>query len=208
MKKTIDSRTLLSKQYIPFFLLLAGMFLCSSCSLPKRGVVDDNRYISNQSPKIEISVGTDFSYIKGEAGEYRHQFHNRADHKFVFLHHIAPPSNQSTIDYFYHPEKWIYNTSEDHVILNRHSQKMVGETWYVQDYVSHPSTAQCYLARQFSTFTLMYDVFHIFYGWEIPPYKCADWSDASNLSEEQENYLEEFRQSFSSDVSIKAFTEG
>lgn len=185
-------------------VLLLGI---SGCSHTKRGMLDNNTYFSNQNPNVQITLGENYEYHKGERGQYQHQFSDQENHRMVFVHVFLHNANQTQVDYYDNPEGWIYSTPPDSVELNRFVAEMIGEKWYVQDVVYHPSTAACVLIRDLAVFTDAHDVFKLRYSWEIPPYKCDNWKTANSLSSSEGEYFNKFVAAFSDDVTIREFQD-
>lgn len=183
----------------------ATLLVISGCSLTKRGMLENNTYFSNQNPSVQIALGENYEYYKGGRGQYQHQFSDQENHRMAFVHVFLHDANQTQVDYYNNPEGWIYSTPHNSVELNRFVTEMIGEKWYVQDVVYHPSTAACVLIRDLSVFTDTHDVFKFRYFWEIPPYKCENWKTVASLSPLEGEYFNKFVAAFSSDVTIRAF---
>lgn len=188
-----------------FFWLIFFIFL-SGCSIAKRGV-ESHSYYSTDSPNIKVTVNKDFSYQPGKTGEFPHQFLDNERHRIIFFQHLLHYPIQNKVDYYNDPESWIYVSSENFEELGRYTKEMVGEKWYVQEYVGHPSTANCFLARKLSAFTYRYDVMTMMYIWEIPPYRCKDWKYLGELSSSQQQYLADFRAGFAEDLEIESYMQ-
>ena len=193
---------------VGFIIIYCGMLmLISGCSHTKRGMLGNNTYFSNQYPSVQITFGQNYEYHKGGRGQYQHQFSDQENHRMAFVHVFLHDANQSQVDYYNDPEGWIYSTLPDSVELNRFVTEMIGEKWYVQDAVYHPSTAACVLIRDLSVFTETHDVFKLRYFWEIPPYKCDNWKTVDSLSSSEQQYFNKFLAAFSDDVMLTEFQD-
>jgi len=195
---------------IYFQSILLSMVVClvsSGCALPRRGMLDTNIYYSNQSPNIKITVKENFHYKKGESQKFQHQFFDRENHRIVYIQHYLHEPNQTQIDYYGNPEKWIYESSDSIFDIERFTEKNLGEKWYVQDYVKHVSTMACFMVRDFKAFTSRNDVFRLMYVWQMPPYLCEKWSFVKSLDDSQQQYLREFREGLAGDIQMEEYTE-
>lgn len=193
-----------------YYLLIAcilGSSILSGCVTTKRGMRDNNTFYSTMNPRLEINFGENFEYRKGVLGQYQHQFIDQENHRTAFIHVFLHEANQTQIDYYDNPEKWIFQAPSGSSEIKRFATKMYGEKWYIQDFVYHPSTANCLLIRDLSTFTDAHDVFILRYTWEIPPYKCEDWKNTASLGEEQKQFLEKFQAGFAEDIKIDSYQQ-
>lgn len=188
-------------------ICFATLLAISGCSLTKRGMLENNTYFSNKNPSVQITLGENYEYHKGGRGQYQHQFSDQENHRMAFVHVFLHDANQTQVDYYNNPEGWIYRTPPNSVELNRFVTEMIGEKWYVQDAVYHPSTAACVLIRDLSVFTDTHDVFKLRYSWEIPPYKCDNWKTVASLSSSEGEYFNKFVAAFSHDITIKEFQD-
>lgn len=184
------------------------LLVVSGCIHTKRGMLENNTYFSNQNPSVQIRFGQNYEYHKGGRGQYQHQFTDQEKHRMAFIHVFLHAANQTQVDYYNNPESWIYSAPSGSVELNRFVTEMIGEKWYVQDAVYHPSTASCVLIRDLSVFTDTHDVFNLRYSWEIPPYKCGNWKTVNSLSLSEQQYFDKFLAAFAEDVIITEFQNG
>lgn len=112
------------------------------------------------------------------------------------------------MDYYNHPDHWIYAQFPNSVEIERFEIDMVGEKWYVRDAIRHVSPQSCFIYRDLGVFTVMHDVLKLIYFWEIPPYLCGDWKYSDSLSNSQLKYLKEFRDGFVKDIEITDYHPG
>ncbi len=190
-----------------FPVILFFCIVISGCSIPRRGLLEDNVFFSTQSPNVQITVNRDFLYTKGKLGEWEHQFFDNENHKVIYIHHVLHNPNENNIDYFNDPEHWIYRSSDNTVDLERSAMNIYENKWYVQDFIEHSSTASCHMARKLSTFTSMHDLLHVLYAMEIPPYTCSSWLSTKSLSTSQNEFIEKFKKGFKEDIQIEKYIE-
>lgn len=184
------------------FVCIVVLVATFGCADNRRGVMENNLYYSTQSPNVQIKVRDKFKYRRGATGEFRHQFFDNEGHRIVYIHYVPSEPNETQVDYYYHPDQWIYEQFPNSVEIERFEMDMAGEKWYVRDAVRHVSTASCYMFRDLGVFTDMHDVLKLIYFWEMPPFICKDWKFTDSLSDSQQQYLKEFRDGFAEDIEV------
>ena len=192
---------------LQLFFLFTMLAMVAGCGMTQRGMKEKNTYFSTQYPGVIIKFGDNFEYHEGDRGEYKHQFIDNENHRLAFVHVFLHPPNETQIDYYHNPERWIYSSPPGSLELNRFVTYMIGEKWYVQDYVYHPSTASCALMRDLSAFADNHDVFKVRYSWEIPPHHCEQWKSVTSLSAAQQEHLKKFQQAFNEEVQITPYID-
>lgn len=192
----------MSYNWRAIFLYFAIMAVVSGCAKSHRGVMENNIYYSSQSPNVQIKIKDKFEYRKGATGQYQHQFFDNEGHRLIYIHYQRNDLNENKVDYYEHPDHWIYAQFSNSVELERFEMDMVGEKWYVRDAVRHVSPESCFMYRDLGVFTDMHDLLKLIYFLGIPSYDCKDWKSTHSLSDSQLQLLEEFRDGFTEDIEI------
>lgn len=171
----------------------------------KRGMLDANTYYSTHSPNIQITVNPDFSYRSGKKGQFKHQFINSKDQKYIYVHHFKRMTNETQVDYYHNPMNWIFNKFQNAVEIDRGTTLILDKKWYYRDCLMPLASGGCLLIRDLALFTEKHDRLKILYEKKLPGFKCRDWREYSHLSGRQKRLVRRFVANFSNDVEISQF---
>ena len=177
-----------------------------SCALTERGMMNHHTYYSTDNPNLRIDVSENFSLDETSKGANRYEFKNKEDRRFVLIKFIPGLTNETNVDYYNHPLKWIFFNIPNCVEIDQGQIDILGKTWYFRDSVYHPSTASCSLIRDIGFFTDRHDTFKVLYFQELPPYQCRIWKEVYRLNGDQQNTYNRFLHNMALDVKMSGYT--
>lgn len=184
------------------FLLLA---LCS-CATIERGMIDKQSYYSTASPNIRIDIAESFTIVEEKSTSRRFEFLNKEDRRYVLINFMPGLVNESIVDYYEHPSKWIFFEIPNCEEIEKGEIEILGKEWFYRDFVYHQSTASCSLIRDLGRFTERHDVLKVLYAQELPPYQCKRWKGFHNLGGDQQKALVQFLDNMALDVKMSNYT--
>ncbi|MDC3237487.1 hypothetical protein OAT93_02000 [bacterium] len=176
-------------------------FGCHMATTDKQGMLNENTYFSSKKPNIQIVVDDLYQYSE-EADSYDHKFINVEKHRVSYILHSPSNHDQRKIEYYYSPDSWLFNDYPTSIRLHKGELEIIGKTWYYQDCVLKPTTANCVMIRDIGMFTPTDGLFKILYIFELPPYTCNQWNKSESFTDEQEEAYKNFLEGFASDIKI------
>lgn len=189
-----------------FTVLVCLVFLLAGCVVTKRGMLSEHVFYSNRSPNIQLEVDPSFKHKRGKVNEYDYQFIDTGNKRWLYVEHYITAANKTQVDYYNHPSGWIFYGIPEDSIINKGEVEILGKAWYYANTLRRAKKG-CYFAKYLRRFTVDHNVFTIKYREWYPQNDCGMWQDMLTLSDNQQEFLRKFDQSFSQAATIKAYTE-
>ena len=114
----------------------------------------------------------------------KHQFINRKDGKFIYIHHHRHMVDESQVDYYNNPSNWIFYNIPMSSKIESGSLTILGKRWYYCNRIQH-FPGNCAVFRDIARFTVDHDVFIVRYAKALPSYDCSDWKNEKMLTAQQ-----------------------
>ena len=190
-------------------LMIVTAFILMGCHLTatvNRGMLDDNTYYSTSNPNIQIKIDNAYQHSAKKKG-YQHQFVNAENHRIVFIHYFHPLANETSVDYYEHPDHWIYANLDGSLEIDRGKMNILGKTWYYRDCFWRPNSASCALMRDLGRFTSRHATLKVLFIYQLPLYECNEWMGIMDLTDKQKDTYERFANAFAIDIKFAKFPD-
>jgi hypothetical protein len=176
--------------------------LLGACTNTNVMLVDDRKFLSSGSPNLEIQVAADYERRPEDHRQYRYEFVNDEERRYILIQYFHKPVHTRNIDYFYNPLTWIFYDLPDCDEIEKGDLSLLDMKWYYRDYIHHPSTAGCAMVRDMGHFSPKQTVVKVLYWQDLPPHKCRTWKGFDRLSAAQQDKRAQFLKHHAEDIKM------
>lgn len=190
------------KKFI-LILLCLGMAGCISSSVVRGVDKDANIYYSSSNPNIQLQLPTFATYSEGGRGQMKHQFNRRRTAIYVDL--IPHPANETQVDYYYNPEKWMFSDVLLSEKINSGTTTILDKKWYYCNSIKKDGRRGFFI-RDLGYFAPNHDILHIRFVKWLTYDEFQTVKDREYLTNEQYGLIQEIIKEFDSDIIFTNYT--
>jgi hypothetical protein len=187
--------------WLPLTVVLLAALL-SACANTNVKLVDEHTFVSSDSPNLKVQVAADYERRTEDRRQYRYEFVNNEEGRYVLIQYFHKPVHTRNIDYYYNPLTWIFYDLPDCDEIEKGELMRLDMKWYYRDFIHHPSTASCAMIRDMGYFRPKGAVVKVLYWQNLPPHKCQTWKDLGRLSAAQQARREQFLKHHQEDITM------
>lgn len=180
-------------------LLMIALAVASGCTTTKRGLISENVYSSARFPDIKIEVDSNFVYNEEEKHNFDYSFTGPGRKQFLGIAHITPMVLDNKLDYWNHPQHWIFSNIPQSSIHTTDEIQLLGKTWYSAIAYKRGKRG-CFFQKHLRRFTNEESIFILYYAQWKREIICTTWEDSSTSDDRKGEIVDEFETSFTESV--------
>lgn len=170
---------------------------CVSNSVVRGVDKDANIYYSSSNPNIQLQLPTFATYAEGGRGQMKHQFLRNRSAVYVDL--VPRPANETQIDYYYNPEKWMFSDVPLSEKINSGTTTILGQKWYYCDSIKKDGRRGFFI-RNLGYFAPNHDVLYVRFAKWLTYDEFQIVKNYEYPTNKQNEFIQEIIKEFESDI--------
>lgn len=181
-------------------LLLTG---CISSSVVRGVNQEEKVFYSSSSPNIQIEFPTYAEYQRMGVGQMTHRF--SLGDSSVFVHFEPRPANETQVDYYYNPEKWMFSNVKPSEKLTQGTLDVLGKKWYYCNSLSK-NGGRVYFIHNRGYFDPSHNTLYLRFVRPLTDEDSRVLLDYEHITNNQYRLMQEIVRAFDYCVKITSFT--